>query len=506
MSTRSEAPAAGGRTAAADATSALPQVSVAPPRPAAIGRPSRVPVPDAISLTWYTGLVRRQWWVLVAAVLVGALLGTLRTMLLVEPTYTATVAVLAPPVPLHSGLQESTPLAGAGSTAKRRPRDSTMDTETQLVLSNEVLSRLSTFPGFRVERRELVERISMRVPPNTRVLTIMVRAGSPAAARDGADVLAEAYLTLREEILGGIQQRNRESLQRRQKLLQEELEALPGDPAELTRLTVRTRRQAINREISEVQRELSALDGTAVQPGEVVRGAGLPPAPDDPGRQVSRTGGAGLGLLVGVALALRRDRRPRRLRSTGDVRDSLALPVLAEVTGRRASRLHACRRLRNLVNERRARTLLLTGAPTRDVVELAHGVAAACKEGGMDVAVLEIGTRAAARSTPYRVVAVGADEEERVITAALARARRDTDVVIVTGMPLGEADSIGGAVGCDLTVLAADVEHVLDRELIAGVEALEKVTAAPHGLVLIVPDGSRRRRGPGRPRLRGRRP
>jgi capsular polysaccharide biosynthesis protein len=428
-------------------------------------------------------------------------------MLLVEPTYTATVAVLAPPVPLHSGLQASTPMAGsAGSTAKRRPRDSTMDTETQLVLSNEVLSRLATFPGFRVERRELVERISMRVPPNTRVLTIMVRADSPAAARDGADVLAEAYLTLREEILGGIQQRNRESLQRRQKLLQEELEALPGDPAELTRLTVRTRRQAINREISEVQRQLSALDGTAVQSGEVVRGAGLPPAPDDPGHQVSRTGGAALGLLAGVALALRRDRRPRRLRSTGDVRDSLALPVLAEVTGRRASRLHACRRLRNLVNERRARTLLLTGAPTRDVVELAHGVAAACKEGGMDVAVLEIGTRAAARRAPYRVVAVGADEEERVITAALARARRDTDVVIVTGMPLGEADSVGGAVGCDLTVLAADVEHVLDRELIAGVEALEKVTAAPHGLVLIVPDGSRRRRGPGRPRLRGRRP
>jgi hypothetical protein len=121
----------------------------------------------------------------------------------------------------------------------------------------------------------------------------------------------------------------------------------------------------------------------------------------------------------------------------------------------------------------------------------------------MDVAVLEIGTRAAVRSTPYRVVAVGADEEERVIGAALARARRDTDVVIVTGMSLGEADAVGGAVGCDLTVLAADVEHVLDQELIAAAAALEKVTMAPHGLVLIVPEGSRRRRGLVRPRSKG---
>lgn len=455
-----------------------------------------LPPPDAVALSRYIGFVRRQWLILAACLLAGGLLGALRTAVLEEPTYTATVAVLAPPVPLHAGANAIE--LGPNAAEQRRPRDSTMDTETQLVYSAEVLGRLNTFPGYRLAVPELKKRISMRVPPNTRMLMIMVRAGTPAAARDGADIVAEAYLTLREQILGAIQQRNRESLERRQNLLRRQLNALPGDKEELARVTVRTRRQAIMHEISEIQRDLSVLDGTAIQPGEVVRGAGLPSVPDDQGREVSRTGGAGLGLLAGMAIALRRERRPRRLHSPAEAHGVLGVPVLAELpavppgSGGTAPWTNACRRLRNLVREREASTVLLIGVPADDAVRLAHGLAAACTEGGTAATVLLVVPRPAGAAQgsgaePYPVVRISDDEEERVVTAAIAKVRQDADVVIIAGPLLGGAAGISTAVACDLTLLVADLAHALDRELVEGTRALAKVRAAPDGLVLVRP-------------------
>ncbi|GAA1582299.1 hypothetical protein GCM10009678_76310 [Actinomadura kijaniata] len=473
---------------------------------------------DALPLARYLDFLRRQWPVIAAALAVGAVLGLVRTAALVPPTYTATVAVLAPPVPLHPGLRSGSPLSvpGQNAASQRKPRDSTMDTETQFVYSDEVLARLGTFPGFEVGHQRLRERIAMRVPENTRVLTIMVTGPTPTTARDGADIVAEAYLTLREEILGGIQQRNREGLQRRLDLLKRQLAAMPGNPAELTRLTVRTRRQQVQRDIAEVQKQLGQLDGTAIQPGEVVRGATVPREADDPGHEVSVTTGAGLGMLAGVAVGLVRQRRPRRLRTAAAIRAALSVPVLAQVggpgglrRGRRDDWREAGRRLRNVVNQRGARTVALTGVPGPVAAQPAHRLALACVESGATVTLLRLGVPAGDLPSPdgrYLVKAVSNLDAERVLTAELDAACREADVVIAVGTALTGAQTLAVAMACDLTVLAVDAEHALDRDLGAGVGALVKVGAAPAGVVLIapepqVPPGSRRgsllRRGRG---------
>ncbi|GAA2604931.1 hypothetical protein SMC26_11330 [Actinomadura fulvescens] len=476
-------------------------VKATPPRP-----------PEAVPLSRYTRFIRRQWPVIAACVVAGFVLGLLRTVLFVDPTYTATVVVLAPPVPLHTGLQTTTLLpAPVPTPVKRRPRESTMDTETQLVHSDEVLKRLSAFPGFHAGREELKQRITMRVPKNTRVLTIMVTADDPVHARDGADIVAEAYLTLRGEILGGIQQRNRESLERRQDLLRKQLAALPGDPAELTRLTVRTRRQAIMRELGEIAKQLSQLEGTATQSGEVVRGGTTPQAADDPGREVSPTTGAGLGLVAGVGLGMLRARRPRQLRTRAEIRESLALPVLAEIRDDPASWRNAGRRLRNLVHQESATTILIVGIPGRVAAEPAGELATALVESGRTVTLLHLdqGNGSSETRLEREDGALDADprftmvtfrdlDEDRMITKAIAAARLRSSVVVVVGTGLSGAQTLSVALTCDLNVLVTDVVHALDKELGEGVRALEAVSAKPEGVVLVGGAAGRRRDEPDR--------
>ncbi|MFG2005611.1 hypothetical protein ACGFNU_41335 [Spirillospora sp. NPDC048911] len=462
-------------------------------------RSSPPPPPDTVPLARYTRFVRRQWPIIAVCVIAGSVLGLLRTMLLVDPTYTATVVVLAPPVPLHTGLQSTTLLpAPLATPVKRRPRESTMDTETQLVHSDEVLRRLSSFPGFRAGREELTRRVAMRVPENTRVLHIMVTADTPVHARDGADIVAETYLTLRGEILGGIQQRNREGLERRRDLLRRQLASLPGDPSDLTRLTVRTRRQAIMREIGEVEKQLTQLEGTAIQPGEVVRGGSTPQVADDPGREVSPTTGAGLGLLAGVGLGMARARRPRRLRTRAEIRESLGLPVLAEIRDDPVGWQNAGRRLRNLVHQEDATTILLAGVPGRVAVDPARDLAAAVVESGRTVTLLRIDQGDGADETwheraddgldsdpRFTVIVLRNPDEDRKITKAIAAARRVSSVVVVVGAGLSGARTLSVALACDLNVLVTDSAHALDQDLAAGVRALEAVSAKPHGIVLV---------------------
>ncbi len=116
-----------------------------------------------------------------------------------------------------------------------------MDTEAQLVWSEKVLTQLAARPGFDAPRDELRERIELAVPTGTQVLTIGVRAGTPAAARAGARVVAAAYLGLRKQILGAIQQRSRQALEQNLELLRTQCQyrLLKKDlPLILARITV----------------------------------------------------------------------------------------------------------------------------------------------------------------------------------------------------------------------------------------------------------------------------
>ncbi|WP_067896543.1 hypothetical protein [Actinomadura chibensis] len=444
--------------------------------------------PDSIPVTRYAGAVRRHLAALVIAVVAGCALGGAKVAL-TPATYTANISVLAPPVALHPGIN----IGSSIDTNKRNPRETTMDTEAQLVWSDSVLSTLATKPGFHASRDELRKRVDLSVPSNTHVFTIGVRARSPRTARDGAAVVAEAYLSLRARILGQLQERNRTALEQNLNLLKTQLDALPGDEDELRRVTTRTRRQAIMKQIRDVQQQISGLKSRAEQPGEVLRAATLPRHRDDPNRDVSVATGIGLGLLAWIAFVLLRETRPRRIRRPADIRLHARLPIMVEASTLGGGHREVCRRLRNLVFDAEARTVLVAGVPGTAGTELAYELAELCTEGGSASTVLRIaGDGDAEPPSPDPVprtfgVRLVRSDDDRQLTRAVDKAGRESRVVVITTPDITGADTIAAAAASDLVLVVVERGRALDREVASGVLALDQSANPARAIVLTSP-------------------
>jgi capsular polysaccharide biosynthesis protein len=408
-------------------------------------------------------------------------------------------------VPLHAGR-----LPGPNDEEEEpsRPKDATVDTEAQLVRSDEVISRLRTLPGFKDTPEGLRGRITLRVPANTRVITIGVAAGTPALAQDGAEVVGEAYLNLRTEILGGIQQRNREALTRQESLLAEQLKALPAESESLSRRTARTRRQAVEKQLGEVRKQLAAIDGQEVQSGEVMQSPTLPRRPEDRRRDVGLASGAGLGLLLALGAGLLRDRRPRRIRTEASLRLRTGIPMLGTSVPHEPDRDGTCRRLRNLVFDEDAHTVLLAGAPAAAALPVARELSRLCASSGTATALLwlqedhdspppaldpfprarngpDAETAAQAASCTQHTVRV--TDGDRGLRSAVAKARERAEIIVVTGPALGSVSTLSLATFCDLTIVVAERQNAVDADVAHGISLLEEAAAPARGLILTEP-------------------
>ncbi|MFI0351475.1 hypothetical protein [Actinomadura sp. 9N407] len=490
---------------------------------------------DSVPLSHYAGVVRRHRRPLVAMIAIGGLLG-LALALLTPKAYLASVTVLAPAVPLHA---VEAVKAEEGEEKPKPPEDATVDTEAQLVHTEEVLARLGTLPGFNgLSRSELNSRIVVTVAPHTRVITIGVRAYEPRQAREGAEITAEAYLNLRHEILGGVQQRDRESLQRREKLLEKQLETLPGEAASLSDTVARTRRQAIAKQIEQVRKDLSAIDGKAVTPGEIVRRAALPKRPEDRRRDVSLTTGAGVGLLLGLLFAVWRERRPHRIRTAAGIQVHTRVPVIGTAGPDAAARDDTCRRLRNMIFDERAGSVLVTGAPASAAEPIARQLARLCASGGVTTTFLRIQDEDAPREEWVPINGAGGDtvhvsggpgtnagsqtntdagdadpdaparsgrtdrtrpdglegiciertmrlsDGDRGLRGGLDRALRRADMAIITGPALGSVETLTLATLCDLTVVVVEQGSAIDLDVARGIDQLADAAVPARGLIL----------------------
>jgi capsular polysaccharide biosynthesis protein len=446
---------------------------------------------DAVRLNRYQRFVRRQWPVLLVAAVIGGIFGQVRSAT-VGHTYTSTVTVMAPPVSVESGLPPLTD--GPFALVDQKPILDTMDTEAQLATSGLVLEQLKKVPGFNVPAVQLGERVSIVAPANSRILTIGVRAARPGNAREGARTIARTYIKLRGRVIGDYQTRNRQTINRRLVVLQSELDALPSDPSSFARITVRTRRQALQRQMLDARKQLAFEDQFA----QVLRAPDRPSRPDDPESDVNRTSGMGLGLLGGLMIGLIRDRRPRRLRYARDVRRRIRLPVLTDVG--RDGLADAGRRLRNLGFAEDARTILVAGMPGETADPVAVSVASAFAQGGAPTTLLRVGERPKGPrgDTPvagvgvFRVETLPADAGDRALARAVERAHHDYGVVVISGPPLATTEAGTLAAISDITLVTIELRQITDRPLIAAITYLDAAGASPRGIVIT--NGKKRKR------------
>ncbi len=363
-------------------------------------------------------------WILLPAV-VGAALGW-GIGALVTPAYSAHTRVLV------------TQITGLTQISGQRTVDPglNLDTEAQLVTSNTVAAPIGDDLG--LAAWQVRRKTSVTVPPNSAVLVIGYTDSTPERAVTGADGLAQSYLNQRtssaEAIRTEVAKQIGDDLTAANAAATEAqsraAKAKSGTvDATLAQLDVQSRLDRI----TTLQASLDALAVVNTSGGRIIESARQPTGPSVPNRPLLIASLGALGLLLGLSLALLRERSNSALRSATDVRRELGVPLLGRIdAGRKLIRDeqldHVTRQLSDLVPDGAGYEVV--GQQT----ELVH--AAVAELGPPPVPRPSLGRRYAvlvldpgdARSAPARVVMDGvANRGYHVVGAVFVQRRPDAD-------------------------------------------------------------------------------
>ena len=263
------------------------------------------------SLGEFADALRRRWWMLALGAVLGLALGS--TFLLVAPkTYVATATVLVAPV---GGVSDNVVDGGRTNSGIN------LDTEAQLVRSQAVSSRAKVILATKEIVGQLVQRVTVAVPPNTNVLRITYATGSPVAARDGASAFANAYLRNREDTAQTANDAEKRSLRQQVAQLEGELEEQSGVDRQLTLAELTT----VNARLNSLPVDFSG--------GQLISDALVPRQPTSPNQLMVLFSGLALGILLGLAGVVWLERRDGRVFNWRIIERRLGLAVLADVPG-----------------------------------------------------------------------------------------------------------------------------------------------------------------------------
>ncbi|MEV6284947.1 hypothetical protein [Kribbella sp. NPDC051770] len=360
--------------------------------------------------TW-SGLARRLPVILVLAA-VGTTLGFLGARQ--QPaTYTATATVLVEPA-------NGNPYAPGA----RGQNLANLGTEAQLVSSDAVAQLAKTTLRSKASVAALVEQLAVTNPPNSQVLEVAYTDITPAAARDGANAFASAYLVARERRAAESVQAQINNLTKartaNQSALQRNLQALnkttAGTPA---RVLADQRVATTTAEATKLENQISDLRLFQGDPGQVLSPANLPTGAAGLPGWIMPVAGAGVGLLLGLVLAVMRALNDRTLRTVEDVK-ALGYPVLSTV--------------QPAADEHADALLVDASAGLPDGARLLRSVLGVASPDGGAVLLVPAGAAESHTTTPL------------ALAAALARADQ-TVAVVDAGGELTRATGLGDTAG-----------------------------------------------------------
>ena len=260
----------------------------------------------------FADAMKRRWWLLAVGALLGLALGA--AYLFVAPkTYIATATVLVNPV----GEFFDNTVDGA-----RTNSGINLDTEAQLVRSQAVSSVAQAKIGTDEKVGQLVQRVTVTVPPNTNVLRISFTAATKEKAAAGAAAYAEAYLENRRASAEEFNAALVGTLRQRVTTLEKKSE-----------LADRVQLENILGEINAINLRLSDII-TAITPGTIISDPLPPNRPASPNQLLVLFSGLAFGLLMGLLGVAASERRDGRIYDWRIVERRLDLPVLANVPGK----------------------------------------------------------------------------------------------------------------------------------------------------------------------------
>src|SRR2546429_5923372 len=289
--------------------------------------------PVSYDLADYLGMLRRHWWIVILLTVLGVAgaIGVARTQ---PKVYEASTSVLVTP----------TGVSGANATGGRTSGTITLDTEAQLVVSTDIAVAAQKLLKVATPPDQLTGNVTVPVPPNTTVLTVTYAAGSPREAKSGSHAFAIAYLQSRQSTAQADLTTQISALDAKVKQYSAALSQLSsrlaglksGDP---NKADLNSQVATLTGQINTLTSRENELSTTQVTAGRIINDAQLPADPSRPSIPLFLASGGMVGLLLGIGIALIRERTDKRVRRAADVARRDDVPVLGGL-GARADRVY----------------------------------------------------------------------------------------------------------------------------------------------------------------------
>jgi capsular polysaccharide biosynthesis protein len=271
----------------------------------------------------YTRLVRNHLVVLVVSLLVGTAV-SVGYLLVRTPSYVSSTSILL----------TATGATPASQVANGRTNTViNLDTEAQLVRSDETLEAVRARLRAVEPVRQLARRVTVTVPPNSEVLVVSFRAQEPRLAQQGSAAVADAYLDARASRARALLDAQVSALEEQLEGLHKELaiaavDVVEANPESMDRLVAAAERDRVQSQIEDTDALLGELQRIQVTPGTVITAA--TPAESDSRSltPIALVTGPFAGLLVGFGVALLLENTRRTVRDRSDVVSRTPFPVL----------------------------------------------------------------------------------------------------------------------------------------------------------------------------------
>lgn len=282
-----------------------------------------LPYQSAAALTT-SRAIRRYWRMIVALVLVCGVGGYFYAAR-GPGSYSASATILVRAL-VGNAYSVETSTTGAATVA--------LETEAQLVGSLQVTVLVQrTLPGTTCDH----DRVTATVLTNTQLIKVTARAGTADIARQCAQAYATDYLVRRQNLAVAAQASQLGVLNAQ---LATTEKALAGATAIANGATpppgATARVEAESALLSAIQSQIGQLKALSTLPGNLVVAATASPKASGLSPVLVALTGAGGGLLLGLLLAIARERRRQRLLTDAAV-DLAGLPTLASITAPESS-------------------------------------------------------------------------------------------------------------------------------------------------------------------------
>jgi len=254
--------------------------------------------------------IRRYWWLVLALVVGGAIVGVGATEL-TPVTYvsTASLSISEPNLGVVTGT------AGGGTSPAY------VSTQVGVLQSDSVIRKAAGKAGVTVARMERSADVAERDSSN--IIDVKMSAGTPKAAQRMAQALADEYLARQND--SSALASSASSLKTRMRDLQDQIGS-----AQSPRVAAALQSQynVLAQQLAQVQLA-TQLGGTSA--ATLISAAGLPPAPAPRHGLIFLAGGSFGGVVAGVVCALLLSLRSPQFRTAQAIEDFLDIPVAVDL-------------------------------------------------------------------------------------------------------------------------------------------------------------------------------